>query len=213
MSASLARYLKDFSAPPPPVPVMEDPFADFEPDLPVMPEIPEEPPIDLEAERAEAYAKGQAEATREMQAQWDSDKVAMQVAHEEELNALRKKFEVDLAKTLAGRIQHLGSATATAISEQTAKVLTPILEEAVVTNAVSELATLVNAAVTEGEVSTITVRGPAHLFKKLKATMGSEGPVIKHVESADIDVAVDIADATLVTRLSAWAASLRKVME
>ncbi len=66
MSAMLTRYLKDFGETKPAAPVVDtDNFADdvfggFPPD------IPQEPAVDVEAERREAYGEGYAAATAEL---------------------------------------------------------------------------------------------------------------------------------------------------
>src|SRR5262245_27273121 len=64
MSPTLSRYLKDFSAqvPPPPSAI---PDISFE-EMPAFPEVPPEPPVDVEAERREAYAQGHEAATQEL---------------------------------------------------------------------------------------------------------------------------------------------------
>ena len=59
---------------------------------------------------------------------------------------------------------------------------------------------------------TITVKGPANLFEQLKSHFDHEAPVFRHVEMQDVDLTVEFGDTVLVTRLAAWADTVRKVL-
>lgn len=209
MSASIARYLKDFGASPPPV--VTDDTDLFSADIGDFAE-PQEEAVDIEAERAEAYAKGRDEATEELQQRFDEERAALSAAHQSELAAQRQLFERELVQMAASRLQEFAVRTAQSVADQAAAVLAPVVEEAIVARAVTDLADLVRTAVLQGEVDMITVRGPLAMFEQFHAALGEEAAVIRHVESPDIDLIVELGDASLVTRMSAWAASLRKVL-
>lgn len=211
MSASIARYLKDFGTPPPP-PVIDDELDMFAHDVTDVLALPAEEPVDLEAERAEAHAKGRQEAADEWEQRWSADRAALVEAHETEMAALRERLEGELAATIADRIEAFATATAQEVGEQTARVLAPLVEEAVVNKATADLAELVKAAILEGEVNAVTVRGPTPMFEALRTRLGDTAAVIRHVETDDIDLTVELGDASLVTRMSAWSASLKKVL-
>lgn len=209
MSASIARYLKDFGAPPPQM-VVEDLDA-FAPDMSDF-AAPAEEPVDIEAERAEAFARGRDEATAEIQARWDAERAGMIDAHKAEMAALQARFESEFAQMAAARLQEFSTSTARIIADRTAAALAPLAEETIVAKAIADLANLVRTAVLQGEVQAITVRGPFAMFDKFRDALGSEAAVIRHVEAVDIDLVVELGDASLVTRISEWAAGLRKVL-
>ena len=212
MSASLARYLKDFSEPQSlPLPLMADGFADSVDEDLALPAVVEAP-VDIEAERAEAYSRGHEAASEELQQRFGEERQALIAAHAEEIAALRERYEAEAAASIAAGLQEIAAATAQAVSDQTAVILAPLLDEALVAKAVSDMADLIRDAMLEGDVGTVNVRGPLHLFEKLKAALGASAPLLRHVEAPDLDISVDIGESALVTRMSAWSASLKKVL-
>ena len=213
MSASIARYLKDFGEPKP-APVMLTPefdiggmSADFD-----FPAVEDEPAVDVVAERAEAYAEGAEAARTESEQKWADEKQALEAGHAAELEALRVRYETQGAEKIEAGLHVIAGKLAAVIGEQTAMALAPFLQESLANKAVEELADLIRKAMFDGDIGTITVSGPGEMFEKLKAALGSEAPVLRHVEADDLDLSVDIDGSVLVTRLSAWAASLRKVL-
>lgn len=213
MSASIARYLKDFGEPQP-APVLLTPQFDIggmadEFDFPA---VVEEPAIDLEAERAQAHAEGFEAARAEAEEKWTAEKQALEAAHAAALLELRERSEIQAAEKIEAGLNAIAGKLAAAVGEQTAAALVPFLEASLVDKAVEELAVLVRKAMFDGDIGTIAVSGPGEMFGKLKAALGADAPVLRHVEADDLDLSVDIDGSVLVTRLSAWAASLRKVL-
>ncbi|MBP1842152.1 hypothetical protein J2046_000396 [Rhizobium petrolearium] len=212
MSASLARYLKDFSEPQAiPLPLMADSLTQgFDDDL-ALPSVVESA-VDVEAERAEAYSKGYDAASEELQRRFEEERQAIFSAHAEEMAALRERYETEAAAMIATRLQEIAGLTAQAVSDQTAGILAPLLDDALAQKAVSDMADIIRGAMIEGDLGTLTVRGPLHLFEKLQEALGDPTPLLRHVEAPDLDIAVDIGETALVTRMSAWSASLKKVL-
>jgi hypothetical protein len=211
LSASIARYLKDFGEPASVLPEFMEAAPAFEADVAFFPEVIDEP-IDVEAERADAFAKGEAEATAKMQARWDEDRATLIAEHEAALARLQAAHETALAEAVASKMQDIAVVVATGVSDQTAKVLAPLLEDALVAKAVADLADLVRDAVLEGAVGTLTVKGPAPLFEKLKASLDMPEAALRHVEATDLDLCVDVDEVALVTRMSAWTARLKELL-
>lgn len=211
MSASLARYLKDFGTPPPPA-VIADDLDMFASDFAEPLALPAEEPVDIEAERAEAHAKGRQEATDEWEQRAAEDRAALIQTHEAEMAALKERLEGEVVAIIADRIEAIAAATARDVADQTARVLAPLIEEAIAAKATADLAELIKAAILEGDVNAVTVRGPAAMFEALRERLGENATVIRHVETDDIDLTVELGDASLVTRMSAWSASLKKVL-
>lgn len=211
MSASIARYLKDFGSPPPALVEQEQDF--FAPDMSDFASEPEAPPVDIDAERADAHAKGREEAGEELRLQWEEERRALVEAHAAELAALKASLETELAEKIATQLQDYATAVARAVSDQAAAALAPVMDEAVVAKAVADLSDLLRAAMLDGEVGSVTVSGPLPMFEQLKEKMGEEAAVLKHVETSDPDLTIELGDASIVSRMSAWSASLRKVLE
>lgn len=217
MSAHLARYLKDFGAPArvqtpafQPPSFMQDettvsagePFA-----LPLA--LPE---VDLEAERAASFADGRAEAEAELLARHDDAIAALKAAHKAELDALKMRYEQDYATALAERFSALTGEVANEVAAQAAQVLAPVMSHVLTKGAVSDLARLIAEGLHDGEGLTITVKGPLNLFEQLKSHFEEAAPIFRHVEMQDVDLTVEFGDAVLVTRMAAWADTVRKVL-
>jgi hypothetical protein len=47
----------------------------------------------------------------------------------------------------------------------------------------------------------------------LQAHLGEEAALLRHIEAQDVDLTVTIGESVLVTRMSAWAVSLREILK
>jgi hypothetical protein len=212
MTASIARYLKDFGEPlaPPVLPADEGGF-DFE-DLPALDAVIDNP-IDIEAERAEARRLGYEAATEEALAKWQDERQQLLDAHTSELAALRNRYEIEFAASLNAKITEAASLIAETVSNQTVTILEPLVEKALVAKSLDDMAGLIQQAILEGDVGVVTVHGPAHLSKQLAAALDDTArSMIRHVEADDLDLCVDVGEITLVTRMSAWSARLKELL-
>ncbi|MCY1664700.1 hypothetical protein [Rhizobium sp. SL86] len=209
MTAPLSRYLKDFSSPPPmpasPEPEDFGPAFSFELD-------PPEPAFDLDAERAAAFAEGKAAGEAEIRSAWEAEREARDLQHAKAQESLRTRLEGDAVLRLETMLRDTVERLADHVCQQVAPVLAPVLQEAVAATAIAELARSVKDALLAEKAAQITVRGPASLFEQFKEALGEDAPDLLHKEADDLDLAVELNDAVLVTRLSAWAGSLRKVL-
>ncbi len=212
MSPSLSRYLKDFSAEPPPSPAPAVADMSFV-DEPAFPDLPEVPAIDLEAERRKAYAEGHEAATRELLEKHGAEMEAAAAAHAAELEALRTKYELEAAERIAARMRDIAAALGQSISAATAEALAPVMTRTLTDKAIEDLAALVTAAILDGEAGQITVSGPRDLFDSLAGHLADHADLLRHVEAQDVDLTVTIGESVLVTRMSAWADSLRGILE
>ncbi|MDR6754812.1 hypothetical protein J2Y48_000085 [Mycoplana sp. BE70] len=216
MSVHLARYLKDFSAP------RQSPSA-FPRDgaseqvgsaiEQVVFEIPApEPQVDIEAERAQAFSAGRTEATAELGRRHQAEVEALRSAHTEELEALRAKYEQQAAAMVAERFAQMAETVADLVADQAANVLAPVLDETLSRKAVADMASMIRAGLSDGEGITVTVKGSSHLFEQLKSHFEGEIPVFRHQQADDLDLAVEFGETVLVTRMTAWADTVRKVL-
>lgn len=213
MSLPLARYLKDFSQPAAGAPGAQGmTFPEQEPafDIDFAAPIPE--PVDLDAERRAAYAEGYEAAGRDLREKLDAERQALVEEHARALDAVRQKFEAEIARMLADGLNRTAGQIALAVSEQAAAAVAPFLSEQVVANALKDLAEQLSTAILSGEAGTIVVSGPAALFEMLKEALGENAQLLHHVEAEDLDLTADVGGTALVTRISAWTASLKKVL-
>ncbi|MCZ4090301.1 hypothetical protein [Sinorhizobium psoraleae] len=216
MTASLSRYLKDFSAPKIELSRMPPKyFPDIDAELPntdrpgarrAMPE------IDIDAERRDAFAQGRAEASAELVFEHEKEIAELKARHAEQMEALTLRLEEEVAAILAAKIAEMTDRLALALGDQTARVLAPVMEEALLKRAIEDLARMVREGVAAGEGCVITVRGPLSLFEALKRHLPDDATLFRHIETNDIDLAVEMGDAVLVTRMAAWSDTVRKVL-
>jgi hypothetical protein len=210
MRPALSRYLKDFGAEKP-APAAFDAGLSFESST-GFEDLHEEPIVDLDAERREAYAEGYAAATRELSERHEAELEERASAHTLELEALRAEFEIEAAERIASSLRQIAVALGQAISVETSVALAPVMTDVLTEKAVADLADLVATAIVEGAVGTITVEGPVHLFESLASHLAENRSMLRHIEANDVDLSVTIGDSVLVTRMSAWAGSLRKIL-
>jgi hypothetical protein len=210
MSPAISRYLKDFGAERlaaaafDSAPALDKP-AGFA-------ELYEEPVVDIEAERRQAYAEGHEVATQELCEKHQVELEERASAHSLELATLRAEYEIRVAEHIASSLKQIAVALGQAVSVETANALAPVMTDVLTEKAVADLAELVTAAILGGVVGSITVEGPLHLFEILAAQLGEDSAMLRHVEMTDVDLSVTIGDNVIVTRMSAWADSLRKVL-
>ena len=216
MSAMLSRYLKDFSAPKVELSLMPQKyFPDLDSDyadgdrLGARPAMPE---IDIDAERRRAFAEGRAEATAELVFEHERQIADLQAAHAAELAALTQRLEAETANRLAERFADMADSLVAALGDQTARVLAPVMEDALLQRAVADMAQMIKQGLVAGEGCTIVVKGPTQLFEALKRQLGEDMPLFRHIETDDIDLAVEMDGTILVTRMAAWADTVRKVL-
>lgn len=210
MSLTLSRYLKDFSAEQAPVSAISD-MVFAEPAA--FSDSAVEPPVDIEAERRAAYAEGHEAATQELSEKHQAELEAATESFRVEMDTLRIRYEEQAAERIAADMTRIATMLGQAISAEAAAVLAPIMTETLTTKAVADLADLVRAAILDGGASPISVSGPFRLFEALQANLGEEAALLRHIEAEDVDLTVTIGESVLVTRMSAWAASLREILK
>ncbi len=211
MSALLSRYLKDFGEPAVAAPVVE--ADDFANDFGGFADVAPEPAVDLETERQSAHAEGFADATAALTEKYEAESQTVALVHQREIEELRDRYEVEAAAMIASRLDTMASEIAELVSATVAKALAPVMTDVLSQKAAVDLAGVLRDAVLDGDVGSVVVKGPARLFDVLKGSLGEKAGLLRHHETSDIDLSVEFGDAVLVTRISAWATSLKKVLE
>ncbi|MDQ0319163.1 hypothetical protein QO002_001301 [Pararhizobium capsulatum DSM 1112] len=171
-----------------------------------------QPKIDLEAERREAFEEGRIHAEKELGALHTAALVEIEERHAAEMEALKSRCENEVAAMIFDRFSDMGSQLADLFGDQVARALVPVIEASLVEKAVADLGRLVGQTIAHGEACKITVKGPVALFEALKTHLTDETLIFRHIETADIDLSVEFGDSILVTRMAAWADTVRKVL-
>jgi hypothetical protein len=213
MSASIARFLKDFGEPEAPAIVPAPSFAFDTSSFDDFPQIAEEPAVDIEAAKAAAVEEGREAARAELIAAFEADKLAMIDAHEAAMTAERERFRAEVAEQLAQQLKDGLEQMASLFTDQAMLVLAPVLTEELSRKASADLASVVKEAMLDGECSKLMIKGPKPMFEAFNAVMGLEDDQFQFTETDNPDLSVEISESVVVTRMSAWASSLRKVMQ
>lgn len=209
MSAGLARYLKDFSAPPPSAPdVFELPAPDE-----IAYDFPPEPQIDIDALRREAHEEGRAEMQAELQAMHQQQMDALIDAQRQAEADMTAAFEQKMAEQLADTLPRMAEDIQERLSAHVMSALRPILDAAITDRAVDSLAQTVRSVFAgEGGIE-LVLKGPGSLAEKLRERLAGLDLDFKHVEAPDFDLSVEHGDTVLMTRLSAWRESVEELLK
>lgn len=213
MNAMLTKYLKDFSAPQPAGPVGSDilnslpgaPLADL--DFAVV----SEPPVDIEAERREAFDEGYREAADFHARRHAEEMETLRETHALQLQGLTDTHESETIWMIHTRFHEMTQAISQTIAEQTLQVLLPVFDEEICRRSIAHLGELVRQALSEASVSTVVVRGPERLYVRLKPLLEIDGMQTRFIESNSTDISVEIDDTVLVSRLASWTRALSEV--
>lgn len=213
MSASIARFLKDFGEPEAPAVAPAPSFnlgaSDFDEASPSF----EAPALDIEAIKAAALEEGREAARGELIAIFEADKVEMIDAHQAALTQERERLQGVVAEMLAAQLKQTMEQIATLFTDQAMLALAPVLTEDLSRKAAGDLAEVVKQAMFDGECTKLVIKGPKPMFDAFNAVMKLEPNQFQFTEQDDPDLSVEIGESVVVTRMSAWASSLRKVMQ
>ena len=214
MSASIARYLKDFSVPEPVVSAATARFSDdFGEQLSQLDylNIPSEPERDVEAELAASFEEGRVAATLELQEIHRSERAAADERHHNEIQTLKDQFFSELGEKIEANCRAIRSEIAERLTNQVTQALIPVLTEKLAKLAAAELADKVISLFSQPSGISLNVRGPNHLFEIFKEKLEISGFELHHFESDDIDLTVEFDDSVLVTRMAAWVEATRSL--
>ncbi len=209
MSAGLARYLKDFSAPPPAAPeVFELPSEseiafDFAP----------EPQIDIEALRREAHEEGRAEMQAEMESAHQQQIEALIASHTQAEADMSAAFEQKMAEQLADALPRIAADVQELLATHVMNTLRPILDAAITERAIESLSQTVRTVFAGEGGLELVLKGPGALAEKLRERLVGLDLDFKHVETPGLDLSVEHDDTVLMTRLSAWRESVEELMK
>lgn len=202
MSVPLARYLKDFGAPQP-QPQPQDFVSDFDfPDSPFdIPEEPSEPAIDIEAEKSKAYAEGHEAAEREISARHEEQLAELSARHRREMDELAAKYDEAIAQRVEEFLVEMRTSVSGAVEMAALRVLTSFVEEQVARTAGARFAEEVAEEIGQGRTVKVTVSGNDKFLDVMRKRLDPVVSEVDYREADEIDMALEIGDSVLVTRL------------
>ncbi|GEL42709.1 hypothetical protein MEX01_33000 [Methylorubrum extorquens] len=230
MDAVLARYLPNFSAPPPPpaalsgepdfsgawfrapaaepaVPAPIEIHAELEPFLPRAAAATLRPAEDREALIAAAEARGReqgrAEAMEEWSAQAALERAAQQALFEEGVAQARRDWTEAQGENLAQGFVAAMQALDATLSDRVARLIAPVLGQALQRQALDELGAALKRILAEPQRAAVQVRGPDDLIAALAARLGgSTGIAFEAAEGPEVTVRAG--ETVIETELAAW---------
>ncbi|PXW65243.1 hypothetical protein [Methylobacterium sp. B4] len=234
MDAVLARYLPDFSAPPPPpaavaeepdfssawfrapaaapapIPVAASAPAPAGPEIePFLPRAAVARPVEdrealIAAAEARGREQGRAEALAEAQAQSAQERAAQQARFEEQVTQARRDWSAAQGETLAADFAAAMQALDAALSDRVARLIAPVLDQALQHRALDELGAALRRILAEPHRPVVRVRGPEDLIAALEARLGGLSAGIAFEADAGPEVSVHAGETVIETELAAW---------
>ncbi|GEP03178.1 hypothetical protein [Methylobacterium oxalidis] len=227
MQAVLARHLPDFSAPGPapapppparavfpvaPVPnpatdTFADPWIGLTRSGPGS--APAEPPEDREALLREAEARGRARGLAEA----EDRRAAEEAAFAARFEAERRRWSETEAEALAAGFSAALRALDASLTERIARLLAPVLTDALRRRALSELGAALSRLLADPHHAAIRVSGPQDLLDGLAARLGPLGAAVAFAPADLPEVQVSADQTVIETQLGAWTRLLSAAIE
>ena len=233
MDAVLARYLPEFAdAPPPaasgnpdfdknwfrpaqraaapvasaPVPADASPAAPFAPvaGIAAFAPAPARPAEDREALIAAAEARGREAGRVEALAEAEARLAAERAAFEERLAQARRDWSEDEGAALAAQLTAAFAGLDATLSERVARLLAPVLTEALRRQAVEALSQAVTRLLAEPQPAAISITGPEDLIAALSGRLAGLSAAVAFTASDATEVTVSAGETVIETELSAW---------
>ena len=145
------------------------------------------------------------------------------VAHEAELEVLRREHADEIAlmlrrfgdnagATIAARIDELESRIGELASAAAARILGSVLSDDLTRRSIESLARSVREAAADREAVRIRVHGPQSMFEALRDSLGERAAHLDYTETAGFDLTVSVDGALFETRLSEWSSDLSEAL-
>lgn len=184
-----------------------------EPPMRQPPPPPPEPEFNLEEKLSEAYHRGVQEGL-------DAGKAEAATARALERADLQKRAVIEkldfqmnefgrLSETLKDGFADLERR----IAQATARVLQPLLEQAVSRQIVEELAENVARLTRAGNLGLLKVRGPERLLSALKSKIEALAVDVEYVEEDGVEITVSAQSTEIRSELGAWSRLIEDIVE
>ena len=185
--------------------------ADVEPEIePILPRTAAvaRPVEDREALIAAAEARGReqgrAEALEEASVQAVLERAAQQALFEEGLAQARRDWSEAQGEALAAAFAAAMQALDAALSERVARLIAPVLGQALQRQTLDELGAALRRILAEPQRPAVRVRGPEDLIAALSARLGGLATGIAFEADAGPEVNVSAGETVIETELAAW---------
>lgn len=186
------------------------------PRLAAVPSVPLEParpaPVDIEARLAAERSRIEEAVTARLAAGHEAALAAERERHAEALAATERRLGEEAAALLSSRLAEMEGSLHARLAAPAARILAAFASERMVERSLAKLAEAIGEALADAEAVKVRVTGPASLFDALAARMGDKAAMLGHREADTIDLAVEIDDSIVETRLDAWQAMLNEVL-
>ncbi|PTW60157.1 hypothetical protein C8N35_105160 [Breoghania corrubedonensis] len=208
MSDSIAARLPDLSA---------AAFAQLRADaanlVPVEPDSAYLDPQSLSRKLSAEFARGEEAGREEAARNYEEKLLAEKQRLREEADAARMRFEEDLGERLASSIVKGLQDLEMRVTDAVAHLISPFLEEAATAHVVEAFADNLKDLLGSHDRTSLVVRGPDRLLRRLEACLGDEGAGIRLEPVDGIEIFVSINDTTIETQLGAWLRRLEDARE
>ncbi|WP_321340782.1 hypothetical protein [Breoghania sp.] len=163
----------------------------------------------LEEEFARGEEHGRAEAARDFEEKLLAEKHRLH----EEAEAGRVRFEEELGERLASSIVKGFEDLEFKVTDAVSHLLAPFLNEAATAHVVEAFALNLKDLLGSHDRTSLVVRGPESLLRKLETCLGEEGAGIRLEPVDGLEIYVSINDTTIETQLGAWLRRLEDARE
>lgn len=202
MSGALAKYLKDFSQDTPPEPSvhfeLEAPVASFESEWSPEPDVT----VDIDEVKSKAFADGQEAGKREQLIAQETELDALRALHDKEMEAMRVRYEDEIATHLATSVTSMKHAIAGNVELACFRLFSTVMERELANTAAMDVSAQIIREIQDGFAGTIKITGPDRLLSRIRETLGDVENQVDYDASSDIDIKVQLDGSVLMTRLS-----------
>ncbi len=133
---------------------------------------------------------------------------ALDDQHERELEAVRAEYGELVAERISAGLKAIEQQIVDEISADVAQILTPILSEQARSSSTAAFVEALRSALADANAVSIRVEGPADLLERVKKSLASGDKRLEFKTAERVDLRAQIADSSITTRLSEWAAEL-----
>lgn len=162
------------------------------------------PAEDREALIAAAEARGREAGRAEALAEADARVEGERAAFEERLARARRDWAEDEGAALAGQLAAAFAGLDATLSERVARLLAPVLNEALRRQAVEALSQAVTRLLAEPQPAAISITGPEDLIAALSFRLSGLSAAVAFTASDATEVTVSAGETVIETELSAW---------
>jgi hypothetical protein len=164
----------------------------------------QDPAVDLQTARDEAFEQGFAAARVEYETRLAQEKLA----YEARLTSARESWTQQEGERLDAKIEAAFVEVESAIAGSVARILQPFVIESVRGKMIDLLSEQIGVLLRGRDRPLIEIRGPEDLLSKLRGTLPAHAGTIGYFPSDSVDLQI-LADETLIeTQIGAWGARI-----